>query len=187
MSVAIALGLGLHNLTTQEWSDYMRGRVEACFKRSFTDLVTGTYIYKNGNRSDLLTVDRVMPQRTQAIVRVNNHTKRVYKTAYPGVFYELDTELHSLVTVQHEEIIKAAVNQGIDVTPKVRREYPHLFVMIPERFAQAQCTAAERVTRALNETWVRRDHPLCAADLEAQIEEAHKQIAVLQDTRVQAV
>ena len=48
-------------------------------------------------------------------------------------------------------------------------------------------TAAQRVANAFSPTWVRRTRPVSPATLDAQIEEAHRQIAMLQDTRCQAV
>jgi hypothetical protein len=76
----------------------------------------------------------------------------------------------------------------LEVPPEVRREYPALFVEIPERFAQPpRHTAAERVRNALNPLWVLRKNPIGPATFHAQIAEAHRQIAILQDTRCQAV
>ena len=150
-----------------------------------------TYVYKPsyGNYRELLTIGEVTPKRTQAVAAVNgNGPRRIYKGSYEGTFTELDADLVALADVKHEEVVKAAVERRLDVPPEVRREYPALFVEIPERFAQPpRHTAAERVKNALNPTWVLRKEPVGPATLDAQIEEAHRQIAVLQDTRVQAV
>ena len=91
--------------------------------------------------------------------------------------------------MKHEEVVKAAVDAGLDVPPVVRREYPALFVEIPERFAQPPCHygRASASNNAFNPAWVRREEAVAPAHLDAQIEEAHRQIATLQDTRCQAV
>jgi len=149
-----------------------------------------TYVYKPsyGNYSELLTIGEVTPKRIQAVAAVNGGARRIYKGSYEGTFTELDADLVALADVKHEEVVKAAVERGLDVPPEVRREYPALFVEIPERFAQPpRHSAAERVKNALNPTWVLRKEPVGPATLDAQIEEAHRQIAVLQDTRCQAV
>jgi len=150
-----------------------------------------TYCYKPlyGNQFELLTIEEVTPKRTQAVASVDGREpRRIYKGSYMGTFVELDADLAALAGITHEMVVKAAVDAGLDVPPVVRREYPGLFVEIPERFAQPpRYTAAERVKNALNPTWVSRKEPVGPATLDAQIEEAHRQIAVLQDTRVQAV
>jgi hypothetical protein len=113
--------------------------------------------------------------------------RRVYKGSYEGTFIELDADLIAISDVKHETVVKAAVDAGLDVPPVVRREYPALFIEIPARFAQANTTAAQRVANAFSPAWVRREEAMTPTHLDAQIEEAHRQIATLQDTRCQAV
>lgn len=189
--IDVALRKGFHKLTAYDMANKCRTMLEKCPTCRFTDLQPGkTYLYKApyGGHMEMLTVGEVTRKRTQAVVGVNGSARRVYRGAYEGTFCELTADLVALSPVKHEEVVKAAVDSGLDVPPVVRREYPHLFVEIPERFAQEpRHSAAERVKNALSDSWLRRTSPVSTATLDAQIEEAHRQIAILQDTRCQAV
>ena len=188
--IDVAMRMGFHKMLAYDMSVKCRKLLDACPTCDFAALEPGkTYVYKtyNGNCREMFTVGEVTPKRTQAVVGVNGSTRRVYKGSYEGTFVELDADLAALADVKHEEIVKAALDAGLDVPPEVRREYPALFVEIPERFAQANTTAAQRVANAFSPAWVRREEAMTPAHLDAQIEEAHRQIATLQDTRCQAV
>ena len=187
----VALRKGFHKLTAYDMAAKCRKLLDARPTCQFAELQPGkTYIYKPpyGNGMELLTVGEVTPKRTQAVASVNHGgPRRVYKGSYEGTFIELDADLIAISDVKHETVVKAAVDAGLDVPPVVRREYPALFIEIPERFAQANTTAAQRVANAFSPAWVRREEAMTPAHLDAQIEEAHRQIATLQDTRCQAV
>ncbi len=190
--IDIALRMGFHKLPAFDMAQACRKLLDARPTCQFAGLQPGkTYVYKAsyGSHVELLTIGEVTPKHTQAVASVNGSAaRRIYRGSYEGTFSELDADLIALSPVKHEEVVKAAVERGLDVPPKVRRQYPALFVEIPERFAQEpRTTAAQRVTNALSDSWIVRPRPLCPTDLDAQIEEAHRQIAVLQDTRVQAV
>jgi hypothetical protein len=190
--IDVALRLGFHKMPAFDMAQRCRAMLDKRPTCKFADVQPGkTYVYKApyGSHMELLTVDEVTPKRTQAVASVNgNGPRRIYRGSYEGTFSELDADLIALSPLKHEEVLKAAVERGLDVPPEVRREYPALFVEIPERFAQSpRHTAAERVKNALNPTWVLRKEPVGPATFDAQIEEAHRQIAVLQDTRCQAV
>jgi len=192
VGIDVALRKGFHIIGAYEMSRECRALLDARPTCEFAGLKPGkTYIYKssNGNKMQLLTIGEVTPKRTQAIASVNGSmARRIYKGDYTGTFSELDADLIALADVKHETIITAAVGTGLDVPPLVRREYPGLFVEIPEQFAQPpNISATERVTNAFSPAWVRRDKAVTPAILDAQIEEAHQQIARLQDTRCQAV
>lgn len=191
--VQFALNQGFHKLTAYEMSSKCRDMLDALPTCDFTGLQPGkTYCYKPryGMGMELVTIGEVTPKRTQAVASVHGSgARRIYRGSYPGTFSELDADLIALSDgVTHEVVVKAAVDAGLDVPPIVRRAYPALFVEIPERLAQPpRHTAAERVANALNPAWVPRNDPVGPAALDAQIAEAHLQIAVLQDARCQAV
>jgi len=190
--IDVALRMGFHQVVAYDMSVKCRAMLDARPTCQFADVQPGkTYVYKPpyGNHMQLVTVGEVTPKRTQAVASVNGSAAcRIYRGSYEGTFSELDADLIALSPVKHEEVVKAAVERGLDVPPKVRRQYPALFVEIPKRFAQEpRHTAAERVKNALNPDWVRRTEPVGPATFDRQIEEAHRQIAELQDTRVQAV
>ena len=111
--------------------------------------------------------------------------RRIYRGSYPGRFIELDADLLVLSGVSHEEIVKAAVAAGLEVPPEVRRQYPALFVTIPERFANGHHSAVERVTQALATAF--RKEPINVKDVDGWIDEAHKQIASLRCERTRTV
>ena len=188
--IDVALRKGFHKLTACEMGQRCRAMLDKRPTCQFADVQPSkTYLYKApcGGHMEILTIGEVTPKRTQAVAGINGSTRRIFKGSYEGTFSELDADLIALSSVKHEEVVKAAVERGLDVPPVVRREYPALFVEIPERFAHGCHSAAERVANALNDAWVRRINPVSLATLDAQIEEAHRQIAVLQDTRCQAV
>ena len=186
----VALRKGFHKLSAYDMAAKCRAMLEARPTCEFAALEPGkTYCYKPpyGNRFELLTIGEVTPKRTQAVASVDGHTRRIYKGSYTGTFAELDADLMALAGITHEMVVKAAVDAGLEVPPLVRREYPALFVKVPERFAQGNTTAVERVANAFSPAWVRREEAVTPATLDSQIEEAHRQIAKLQDTRCQAV
>ena len=166
-----------------------KAMLDACPACEFEGLEVGKhYCYKPSyGESVLVVVGQMAPKRQQAIVSVNRGaTQRIYKGNWTGSFIELDADLCALIGVTHEMIVTAAVAAGSEVPPVVRRQYPHLFVEIPERFAQAHHTAVERVQNALSPTWVRRES-VSVATIDEQIRVAHESLAVTRDTRCQAV
>jgi hypothetical protein len=190
--IDVSLRMGFHAMLAFDMATKCRAMLDARPTCQFAELQPGkTYVYKPpyGDGMQLVTIGEMTPKRTQAIASVNGSmARRVCRGSYTGTFCELDADLIALSPVKHEEVVKAALERGLDVPPLVRRLYPALFVEIPERFAQEpRTTAAQRVTNALSNSWVMRSEPLNPAHLDAQIEEAHRQIATLQDTRVQAV
>ncbi len=85
---------------------------------------------------------------------------------------ELNADLRALIGVTHEMIVAAAVAAGLDVPAEVRREYPALFVEIPERFANGRFSAVERVTQSLTPPPFSKA-PVSVADIDAWIGESH--------------
>ena len=189
--IDVALRMGFHAMPAYDMSVKCRAMLDARPTCDFAGLEPGkTYVYKPPYGSmALVTVGEVTPKRTQAVASVNGSGAcRIYRGSYTGPFSELDADLIALSPIKHEEAVKAALERGLAVPAEVRRQYPALFVEIPERFAQEpRHTAAERVKNALNPDWVLRTEPVGPATFDRQIEEAHQQIAILQDTRVQAV
>jgi hypothetical protein len=190
--IDVALRMGFHTMLAFDMGQACRKLLDARPTCQFAELQPGkTYVYKSsyGNHFQLVTIGEVTPKRTQAVASVDKREpRRIYRGSYEGTFSELDADLIALADVKHETVVAAAVGMGLDVPPLVRREYPALFVEIPERFAQPpRHTAAQRVTNALSDSWIRRTNPVTPATLDAQIAESHRQIAVLQDTRCQAV
>jgi hypothetical protein len=136
-----------------------------------------TYYYKPSyGTPQLVTVGQTTPKGRQAVASVNQgEPRRIYKGNYSGQFIELDADLRSMTGVTHEMIVAAAKAAGMDVPPEVRRQYPALFVEIPERFANGRFSAVERTTQALTppafngpvtvatiDDWIEHDHFLMA-------------------------
>jgi len=194
--IEIALRKGFHTMIAFDMGRKCQAALDACPTCDFAALEPGkTYCYKSttGACRELLTigeVTQVTSKRTQAVV-IPNHggPRRIYKGDYDGygTFIELSDDLRLLSDTAHENIVAAAVAAGLEVPPEVRREYPALFVVIPERFAQSNTTARQRVVNAFSPSWVKRDKALTPETLDEQIEETHRQIAKLQDTRCQAI
>jgi hypothetical protein len=176
----VALRKGFHKLTAYDMAAKCRAMLEARPTCEFAALTPGkTYCYKPpyGNRFELLTIGEVTPKRTQAVASVDGREpRRIYKGSYTGIFAELDADLVALAGITHEMIVKAAIDAGLDVPPVVRREYPGLFVEIPERFANGHFSAVERVKQALQSAPFQRES-VSVADVDKFIEHAHYLIA----------
>lgn len=176
----VALRKGFHKLTAYDMAAKCRAMLDARPTCEFAALEPGkTYCYKPpyGNRFELLTIGEVTPKRTQAVASVNQgEPRRIYKGSYTGTFAELDANLVALAGITHETVVKAAVDAGLDVPPVVRRQYPGLFVEIPDRFANGRFSAVERVKQALLPAPFQRE-AVSVADVDKFIEHAHYLIA----------
>ena len=121
------------------WAAQCRAMLDACPTCEFESLEAGkSYCYKPScGRPALVVVEQTTPKRRQAVARVNQgEPGHIYKGDYYSTFAELSAELCALTGITHEMVVAAAVAKGLEVPPEVRREYPALFVEIPERFAQ---------------------------------------------------
>ena len=178
--IDVALCKGFHKLTAYDMAAKCRAMLEARPTCEFAALEPGkTYCYKPpyGNRFELLTIGEVTPKRTQAVASVDGGApRRIYKGSYTGTFAALDADLVALAGMTHEMVVKAAVDAGLDVPPIVRREYPGLFVEIPDRFANGRFSAVERVKQALLPAPFQRE-PVSVADVDKFIEHAHYLVA----------
>jgi len=187
----LAFRKGFHRMVAYDMSRACRAMLDACPTCEFEGLEAGkSYCYKPSCGSPaLVVVEQTTAKRRQAVARVNQgEPGRIYKGDYYSTFVELSAELCALTGITHEMVVAAAVAKGLDVPAEVRREYPALFVEIPERFAQPpNTTATERVTHALSASWVASTKTVTPATIDVQIEDAHRQIATTQDTRCQAV
>lgn len=176
----VALRKGFHKLTAYDMAAKCRAMLDARPTRDFAALERGkTYCYKPpyGNRFELIVVGEVTPKRTQAVASVDGREpRRIYKGSYTGTFAELDADLVALAGITHEIVVKAAVDANLDVPPVVRREYPGLFVEIPDRFANGRFSAVERVKQALLPAPFQRE-PVNVADVDKFIEHAHYLVA----------
>jgi len=188
--IDVALRLGFHKLPAAEMARQCRAMLDARPACKFAGLEPGkTYIYKPpyGNGMELLTIGEVTPKRTQAVASVSGREpRRIYRGSYEGTFCELDADLIALAGIQHETVVAAAVGISLDVPPLVRREYPALFVEIPERFANGRFSAAERVKQALQRACFQRE-PVSVADVDRFIEQAHYHLATARCERTRRI
>jgi hypothetical protein len=173
--VLVALQKGYHKLTAHDLALVCKALLDARLHCDFKGLEAGkTYYYKRTSYDgdQLVTVGEVTPKRAQATVSVNHQEpRRIHKGSYPGTFIELDEDLIALAGVTHEAMVKAAVERKLNVPPLVRREYPHLFVEIPKRFATGRFSAIERVKDSLHPMFSMG--PVSIADVDKFIEQAH--------------
>ena len=188
--IDVALRKGFHTMIANDMARECRAMLDARPTCEFHALEPGkTYCYKPpyGNRFELLTIGEVTPKRTQAVASVNGgEPRRIYKGSYTGTFAELDADLRALSGITHEAVVTAAVDAGLDVPPLVRRQYPGLFVEIPERFASGRFSAVERVTQALQPAPFQRE-PVSVADVDKFIEHAHYLLATVRCERTRRV
>ena len=177
--IDVALRKGFHKMIANDMARECRAMLDACPTCEFDGLEAGkSYCYKPSYGTPaLVVVGQTTPKRRQAVASVNQGApRRIYKGDYYGSFIELDADLRALTGITHETVVKAAVDAGLDVPPIVRREYPGLFVEIPERFANGRFSAVERVTQALQPAPFQRE-PVSVADVDQFIEHAHYLLA----------
>lgn len=189
--ISIALARGYYTLTRSDMADACRTILAACPTCEFAGLEAGkSYQYRayQGATAYLIEVKETTAKGGQAVVNIDRRCEcRIYKGKYSGTFTELSADLIAMIGLTHEIVVRTAKANQLDIPPEVRREYPALFIEIPERFALDNKPAVERVVNAFSPSWVMRKDHLTTATLDAQIEEAHRDIARLQDTRTQAV
>jgi hypothetical protein len=186
----VAFRKGFHRMVANDMARECRAMLDACPTCEFAGLEAGkSYCCKPSyGTPSLVVVGEVTPKRTQAVASVNNgEPRRIYKGAYHGAtFIELDADLRTLTGVTHEMIVAGAVAAGMELPPEVRRQYPALFVEIPERFSNGRHTAVERVTQSLTPPMF-APVPVSAADIDAWIAAAHESIASLRCERTRRV
>lgn len=179
----VAFRKGFHTMVASDMARECKTILDRCPTCEFEGLEPGkSYCYKPsyGNPA-LVVVGQTTPKRKQAVASINNgEPRRIYKGDYYGSFIELDADLRALTGTTHEMIVKAAVDAGLDVPPEVRRQYPALFVEIPERFANGRFSAAERVTQSLTPQF---SDPVTVATIDQWIEHAHFLMANLRCER----
>ena len=177
--IDVALRKGFHKMIANDMARECRAMLDACPTCEFDGLEAGkSYCYKPSyGTAALVVVGQTTPKRRQAVASVNQGApRRIYKGDYYGSFIELDADLRALTGITHETVVKVAVDAGLDVPPLVRRQYPGLFVEIPERFANGRFSAVERVTQALQSAPFQRE-PVSVADVDEFIEHAHYLLA----------
>jgi hypothetical protein len=188
--IEVALRKGFHAMPANDMARMARAMLDARPTCGFDGLEPGkTYCYKPpyGDRFELVAVGEMTPKRTQAVASVNGGgARRIYKGSYRGTFVELDADLIALAGINHEAVVAAAVSAGLEVPPEVRRQYPNLFVEIPERFANGRFSAAERVKQALQPAPFQRE-PVSVADLDKFIQHAHYLLATVRCERTRRV
>ena len=175
----VAFRKGFHRMVANDMARECRAMLDACPTCEFEGLEAGkSYCYKPSyGTAALVEVGQTTPKRRQAVASVNQgEPRRIYKGDYYGSFIELDADLRTLTGITHEMIVAAAVAAGMEVPPEVRRQYPGLFVEIPERFSNGRFSAVERVTQALQPACFQRE-PVSVADVDKFIEHAHYLLA----------
>jgi hypothetical protein len=186
----VAFRKGFHRMVANDMARECRAMLDAGPTCDFEGLEAGkSYCYKaSGGTMSLVVVGQTTPKRRQAVASVNQREpRRIYKGDYHyGKFIELDADLRALTGINHEMIVTAAVAAGMEVPPEVRRQYPALFVGIPERFANGRHPAAERVTQSLAPPMFSKG-PVSVTDIDAWIATAHESIASLRCERTRRV
>ena len=190
IGIDVALRKGFHRMVANDMARECRAMLDACSTCQFEGVEAGkSYCYKPSYGTPaLVVVGEVTPKRTQAVASVNGgEPRRIYKGSYNcGTFIGLDGDLRALTGITHEMIVKAAIDAGLEVPPEVRRQYPALFIEIPERFATGRFSGVERVKQALQPASF-STAAVSVADVDAFIEHAHYLIATMRCERTRRV
>jgi len=178
----IAFKWGYHRMTSPEMAADLRKRIEKIPALAFSEMQVGaTYLYRPGYGSDQgLVCLNMTPSKKQADVRKlgknDSVVIRIHAASYRGKFQNLvPNGISTLFGVTHEAVVKLAVRRKLDVPVPVRREYPELFIKIPERFERGLHgeTKAIRVRRALESHFGKSNS---VTDFEAIIASHHNSI-----------
>lgn len=160
-----------HTLTPNDFSRALRDRLDALPECGFEGLEESvTYVAKTSGsgyhsraKYRVLTVQRVTPKGTQAVVRdeIRGTEKRLYKGKESRTrFLENDGRTAQLSQYEHEEIVRHALQNRASIPVKVRRHYPALFIDVPGRFEDQgltkRLTGMEPATPKRLEEWAAR-------------------------------
>lgn len=170
-----------HQMEPNDFSRHMQGRLDRRPVAAFKDMKAGK-VYYDKERRNVLRVQRVTPTGRQAEIEFVGGTMgrtKVHKGSDGDrvKFVELDEDLLSYLGITHEDIVREAVNRGLEIPPRVRRHYPLLFVTLPERFAERKL--GDDLRRICH-----RFQPPGPDDIDRWIEAAHEQLAGLFHERV---
>jgi hypothetical protein len=156
---------GFHRMRRSDCAGAMKAMYNACPVVEFADLKPGSIVsHENGGSGYLSSttykiyrVVRHTPSGTQVALKPYPETYEVKldRRTVRGKFRELSEETFAVLQVSHRMIVEEAIYRGLYIPPIVRREYPELFVDIPERFGftaphhYIRTTEAERVAESM--------------------------------------
>lgn len=192
------LSLLFHQDTSASMTRVLRDLLDACPERDGKALSPGqTYYQPQGSgRSRVFTVVRSTASRAQVIVRIHGEDaeKRLFQGDMRGAsFRELSPLLVSLLGVTHEDVVRAAIQEGLQVAPQARREYPDLFVDVPERVREYDVHRLPSATADDGLGWLRKalqtnfwagmrdPGDLTAGTVDGWIEQAHRDLSRIVD------
>ena len=189
----IAFKWRYHEMTRGAMSADLRKRISKIPEQLFSDMQVGvTYLYQPGYGSDQVFVClNITPSRKQADVRKlcgnGSVDFRIHAASYRGKFLNLlPNGISTLLGVTHESIVKEAARRKLDVPVPARREYPALFVSIPDRFERHlhRETKADRVKNALESHFGKTS---TLADYKNIITEHHRDIRQLLEESIRMI
>jgi hypothetical protein len=162
--LSFAIFLSLHQLTRSQFADKLKQLLTVNPAVDFSRLEAGqTYLslgYDDWRGAQVFSVHAVSVKRTQATVSRPISTGgtpgqfKLYFGSYRSSrFHRLDDATQTLIGVTHEEIIRSALARKLDIPPRVRREYPALFLDCPPRYS------AEEFVKLVEPNWGRVTGP----------------------------
>lgn len=179
----VAFEMGMHKDGAFEMGNAIRELLDQQPKVKFSDLEVGkVYTYKTYNNQVIYQVHKVTPSGKQVDVSRygENEIHRIYSGSFTCDFILLNEVLISFLGVTHKMVVREAVNRGLNVPAKVRREHPELFVEIPDRFAfDKDGKLEDRVKTALHPYM--KFNPITSDDVDQILNEANVSLAELMD------
>lgn len=180
---------GYHKMTSGEMGADIRKRIDSAYVvHEFSGIERGqTYLYrKRYGSDDVFRIENITPSGKQADVTKlspNGDFKfRIHAASYREKFIDLESAgVLELLRIEHRDIIKKALWYGKSgITVAVAREYPDLFVEIPDRFDRKIPleTKVDRIKRALESHFGKT---ATAAEFLDRIESHHVSIRELQE------
>lgn len=174
-----------HKMTKYEIGVCCQERINSLTKFGFSEIKPNTVIYRHRyqDRGNIFVVHSVTPSGKQVVV--SNYSPdaegqsqyKIYSGTYGHyMFSEISGDDLLLIGLDHEEIIRFAVESGLnsEIPAKVKIEYPELFVDISDRFL------VTRVKNTLGVSWCGRKFATEAQVIE-WIEERHTDVRKLDE------
>lgn len=137
------MNLNAHTLTSYDYRNALLKHLISNPGIKFADLTLGLYYYADHSRPQILSVNKISPgkRKIDAFVlgfkngeKTQSESLSIYAGERYYLFHPISQETLGLCCRTHRDLIKEAKTRGEIIPVEVKREYPDLFVEIPEQF-----------------------------------------------------
>ena len=138
------MNLNAHALTSYDYRNTLLKHLVSNPGIKFADLNLGLYYYADHSRPQILSINKISPGKRKIDafifgfkngVKTQGESLPIYAGERYYLFHPISQETLALCCRTHRGLVKEATKDGVSIPVEVKREYPDLFVSIPERFA----------------------------------------------------